>query len=158
MGPCQAWRLWMGPEEAGVIQSIANALLRSARTSLSWGGRISRACLGHRGHEMLCWEGSSQTFCGTSFLLSQSSVGFAPDPHPSCIPNGRSHTFLLRIPLVQTLFYPPCSGQWKQTCSAAQTETVSGLPGGEVELANSTTLTQLLPALLRGGGLRTLCP
>lgn len=34
-----------------------------------------------------------------------------------------THTFLLRIPLVQTLLCAPCAEQQKQTSSAAQTET-----------------------------------
>lgn len=80
-------------------------------------------------------------------FLPRSSVGF--DPRASCIPNGHSHTFLLlQIPLVQTPLSSPWSGEWKQTCSSAQTETESqDNPGRE---ADPTRLTQLLTALLRG--------
>lgn len=74
-----------------------------------------------------------------------------PDPRTPCIPSGHSHTFLLRIPLVQTLLCAPCPERQKQTCAAAQTATVAGLPGEEAELASPTRLTQLLTALLRGG-------
>lgn len=74
---------------------------------------------------MLCWEE------GQSSSSSLGPLCTSPNPRVSCIPNGHSHTFLLQIPLAQTLLYSPWSGQWKQTTFICPgLSRVSGLPTG----------------------------
>lgn len=75
--------------------------------------------------------GAVRTVCGIPSSSSLGPLCTSPNPRVSCIPNGHSHTFLLQIPLAQTLLYSPWSGQWKQTTFICPgLSRVSGLPTG----------------------------
>lgn len=96
----------MGLEEAGVIQSTASIPLRSDRMCPSWGGHISRACLGHRSREMLCWEGSSQNIVVAfpSSSLSPLWASLLTHTHPAS--------------QMVTLTHSCCGFLWFRPCSA----------------------------------------
>lgn len=152
MGPCQAWRPWMGPEEAGVIQSMASVLLRSDRMCLSWGGHISRACLGYRGREMLCWERSSQNIAVAfpSSSLSPLWASLLTHTHPA------SQAVTLTHSCCGFLWFRPCSshlvlGSGSRHVQLPRLRQTFRTTRGEAELANPPdSLSCCLPC--RGEG------
>lgn len=85
-------------------------------------GAPSAGHAGSQDGEVLCWEeGQSEQLVA----LVPPWACLLTHEHPASRTAGHSHTFLLPTPLTQTLFYySPCFGQWKQTRSSVQMQSL----------------------------------